>query len=85
MSAIIIVGRSQLVGSKAERCRSGRSSTLGKRSGRAIRSLSEAPQRTRDQRVSNQERLLSVRPQTSMFFEVLMPTYHIPITIDSPT
>jgi len=54
--------RPQLVDSKAERCRSGRSSTLGKRSSPAALTHSNARQRTRDQRLNPPERSLDVRP-----------------------
>jgi len=53
--------RSQVVDSKAERCWSGRSGTLGKRSGPAIPSHSEALQHTRDERLSLPELSVGVR------------------------
>ena len=78
-----VLGRPQLVDSKADRCRSGRSSTLGKRSAPATPSHFEERQRTRDQRLNLPELPRGVRLQTSIFFEVLKPTYHSPITIES--
>jgi hypothetical protein len=48
---------------------------------RVIPNHSEARQRIRDQRLTASELSPDVRPETSMFFEVVSLTYHSPITI----